>query len=376
MKLLYENQNIPEDLALLALYVKQTKELHDFFSVGFDGIKSNNYCGFLQVDNQDYFIAPKICEEKNENLDIFLYMLMYAYDIKLSYEHLANFENRKHKLFEIFIRYFSDRLLEEFKRGVFKRYVTIEENLKVLRGKYLIEKNFSNYYHQNIFCEYDEFSMDNDLNRFFLFAIKVFQKFSSYPNLNRCEMILDEVEALHVNINRHHINFDRVNQRYEQSYKLAMMLLKKLIPLTSNSKDESFAFLFDMGVVFEKFIGKIYKDIDSTTELQAEKNYGSLKLKPDIITKNTIIDTKYKKVKNREDLNSSDKYQMFVYGTNFEIKNTMLLYPKHLLHVEEDLKLGENEKMINLKMRTIDLYSEKKFEEYVKEIKKRLEELG
>ena len=373
MKLLYENQNIPKNLAL---HVEHTKELHSFFDIGFNGIKSDNYCGFLQVDNQDYFIVPKICEEEKKNLDIFLYMLMYVYDIKLSYEHLANFENRKHKLFEVFIRYFSDRLLKEFKKGVFKRYVTMQENLKVLRGKYLIEKNFSNFYHQNIFCEYDEFSMDNDLNRFFLFAIKIFQKFSTYPNLNRCEMVLDEVEALHVNINRHHISFDRVNQRYEQSYKLAMMLLKKLIPLTSNSKDESFAFLFDMGVVFEKFISKIYKDIDSTTELQAEKNYESLKLKPDIITKDTIIDTKYKKVKNREDLNPSDKYQMFVYGTNLEIKNTMLLYPKHLLHVEEDLKLGKDEKMINLKMRTIDLYSEKKFEEYVKEIKKRLEGLG
>ena len=234
MKLLYENQNIPKDLAL---HVKQTKELYNFFSIGFNGIKPNNYCGFLQAENQDYFIVPKICEEEKEkNLDIFLYMLMYAYDIKLSYEHLANFENKKHKLFEIFIRYFSDRLLEEFKKGVFKRYVTLEDNLKVLRGKYLMERNFTNFHHQNIYCEYDEFSMDNDLNRFFLFAIKVFKKFSNYQNLSKCEMILDEVEALHVNINHHQINFNRINQRYEQSYKLAMMLLKKLIPLTSKSK--------------------------------------------------------------------------------------------------------------------------------------------
>jgi hypothetical protein len=66
---------------------------------------------------------------------------------------------------------------------------------------------------------------------------------------------------------------------------------------------------------------------------------------------------------------------MFAYGTNFGIKDTMLLYQKHLLIVKEDLKLGVDDKMINLKMRSIDLESEKEFDEYVKEIKKRLEEL-
>ncbi|HIP41348.1 MAG TPA: restriction endonuclease, partial [Campylobacterales bacterium] len=65
--------------------------------------------------------------------------------------------------------------------------------MKVLRGRYVIEKNFTNFYHQNIYCEFDEFSMDNELNRFFLFAIRVFKRYSSYSNLSRCEMVLDEV---------------------------------------------------------------------------------------------------------------------------------------------------------------------------------------
>jgi 5-methylcytosine-specific restriction enzyme subunit McrC len=128
-----------------------------------------------------------------------------------------------------------------------------------------------------------------------------------------------------------------------------------------------------MSEVFEQFIGKIYQDIDSTTKLQNERNFGNLKLKPDIVTKDMIIDTKYKKVNDREDLKPNDKYQMFAYGTNFDIKNTMLLYPKYLLNVEEDLELGKGEKMVKLKIKTIDLNSEKEFDEYVIEIKNRLE---
>ncbi len=372
MKFLYENQNIPKDLAL---HVEDTKELHPYFSINFDGIKPDNYCGFLSIDEQDYFIIPKISNADEKNLDIFIYMLMHAYDIKLSNEDLANLTNKKHRFFEIFIRYFSDKLLNELKKGVFKRYITLEENLKVLRSKYLIDKNFTNFYHQNIYCEYDEFSINNELNKLFLYAIKIFKKFSSYQNLSRCEMILDEVDSLHVDTNRLHINFDRINSRYKQSYELALMLLKKLIPLTSKNTKQSFAFLFDMSEVFEKFIGRIYKDIDTTTQLQKQRNFGNLQLKPDIITSDRIIDTKYKKIKNKDDLITGDKYQMFTYGVNFKIKDTMLLYPKHLLHVEENLKLGEGEKMVNLKIKTIDLDSEKEFDEYVDEIMGRLEEL-
>ena len=72
-------------------------------------------------------------------------------------------------------------------------------------------------------------------------------------------------------------------------------------------------------------------------------------------------------------MKASDKYQMFAYGTNFEIKDTMLLYPKHLLHVKEDLKLGKDEKIVRLQIRTIDLDSDKEFDKYIGEIKKRLE---
>lgn len=373
MKTLYENENIPQELEE---FIKTDETLHNYFDISFDGIKPNNYCGFLHLNNQEYFIVPKISStNKEKNLNIFIYMLMHAYDIKLSNEHLANFTDTKHRFFEIFIRYFSDKLLQEFKKGVFKKYITIEDNLKVLRGKYLIDKNFTNFYHQNIYCEYDEFSMDNELNRFFLYAIKIFKKYSSCQNLHRCEMILDEVDFLHVEINRLNVNFDRMNSRYKHCFDLAIMILNKLIPLPSKSDTQSFAFLFKMSEVFENFIGKIYQDIDSTTKLQDERNFGNLKLIPDIVTRGLIIDTKYKKINSKEDLKASDKYQMFAYGINFEIENTMLLYPKHLLHVEEDLKLGEGEKMVKLKIKTIDLDSEKEFDKYVDEIKKRLEDL-
>ena len=370
MTYLYENQNIPTELEK---HIENNANLHNYFDINFKGIKPKNYCGFLSIDNESYFIIPKIVNEDTQNLNIFIYMLIYAYDINLKNEDLMNADNKEHQIFELFIRLFSDALLDEFKRGVFKQYITMQENLKVLRGKYIIEKNFTNFYHQNIYCEFDEFSMNNELNRFFLYAIRTFKKFSSYGNLHRCEAILDEVDYFNVDFKRSNIHFDRMNSRYKKSYEVALMILQKLVPMTEKSTDKSFAFLFDMAEIFEKFVGRLYREIDSSTQLQKQGNFGSLVLRPDIMTANKIIDTKYKKVNNRGDLSVQDKYQMFAYGVNFKVKDTMLLYPKHLVDVDDNLELGKGDEMVRLEMRSWDLGFYGGFEGYMDEIKNRLE---
>ena len=354
MKIIYENQNLPQDLKP---FVKE------------------NRCGFLNINDENYFISPKISNNDITNQKVFMYMLFFSYDIKISNEDLANFENQQFKIFDIFIRYFTEELLKELKKGIYKTYIVKDENLKVLKGSYLIEKNFTNFYHQNIYCQYDEFSMDNQLNRFFLYAINTFLKHSNYENLYKCKMIFDEVEKMSVDIDRLNIHFDRLNQRYEKSFKLAIMILKALISDVKDANKNSFTFLFDMAEVFEKFVGNIYKKIDTNVKLQSQRNFGNLQLKPDIISNNTIIDTKYKIVKNKEDLATNDKYQMFTYGINFNIRNTMLLYPKHLFDIKEDLKLGINENCVELKMRSLDLNFDGNYKEFIEEIKIKMEEL-
>ena len=67
---------------------------------------------------------------------------------------------------------------------------------------------------------------------------------------------------------------------------------------------------------------------------------------------------------------------MFVYGTNFQQIETMLLYPKHKENVCEDLELGKNDTMIVLKMRSIDLDFEGEYEEFLDEIRRRVGKLN
>ena len=379
MKYLYENSVIGAEHQALLQTISNTPSLQGYFEHSFKGIKPKNYCGFLATGDENYFIVPKIVEDKEANLNIFLYMLLYAYDIKLSNEDIAALNNQQDRIFEVFVRMFTDGLLEEFKRGVFRQYIMMQENLKVLRGKYLVSENFQNFYHQNIACEFDEFSMDNPLNRFFLYAIRFFKKYSRYPNLLRCEQVLDDVERVAVDTKRFEMRFDRTNERYKKSLEVAILLLRKLVPFTGRSGQKSFAFLFDMAEVFEKFVGRLYREIDPTTRLQVQKNFGSLQLKPDIITDTMIIDTKYKSITSRDDLHTHDKYQMYIYGVNFKKPNVMLLYPKHKVDVSEGLVLGKEKDVVHLNMRSLDVSMDdifdNEYDKYIDVIKKRLEVL-
>ena len=307
----------------------------------------------------------------------FLYMLAYVLNLKLENEQVASGENIiLNKIVEILINVFAKNLISELKKGIYKEYILKQDNLRTLKGKYLINENLKyNFTNEKIYCEYDEFSEDNKLNQFFLFAVKSLMKFSKDKKLlKKCELILDDITFNNFKIEDIDIQFNRLNHRFQESFQLAMLLLKRLLP-TYNKGDKSFAFLFKMNELFEKFIGEIYKNIDSTAKIQYQKNFGNLQLKPDIITQNMIIDTKYKIVKNKDDLNRDDKYQMFVYGINFGIRDTMLLYPKHLFDIKEDLKLGDGENLVNLKMRSIDLSFDGSYDEFIEEIKKRVEEI-
>jgi len=374
LQYIYENCKI-ENKELCNI-IKDNKSIQKYFKTSFNHITPNNYCGFISQNNKTFFILPKIANNTDTNFNIFLYMLMFAYDINLSNKDLHQASTNKHKLLEIFIQYFANNLLQELKRGVYKSYITKEENLKVLKGKYVVIKNFSNFYHQNIYCEYDDFSSDNNLNQLFLYAIKEFKKISNNKNLYLLETILDDVTYIHQNINNLNVEFNRLNSRFKKSFDIALILLKHLISMPNSGKDKSIAFMFNMAEVFEKFIGRLYKEIDSSTKLQVKRNFGSLQLKPDVLTKDKIIDTKYKLISNRDDLAVNDKYQMFAYGVNFKIKDTMLLYPKHLQSVDDNLRLGVGEDMINLKLKSIDLNFNGGYDEFVSEIKKRLEEIG
>ena len=102
MKYLIENQYI--DNYEIEKFIIENKSLYNSFEKDFKGIKPKNCCGFLKINDEDYFIIPKICNEDEKNLNIFIYMLLFAYDIKIKNEDLSQLENIKYNFLKIFIK--------------------------------------------------------------------------------------------------------------------------------------------------------------------------------------------------------------------------------------------------------------------------------
>jgi len=228
-KVLYEYSYVKDEEFIE--YIKNTPTLHSYFSIGLDSkVKAKNYCGIISYNNHNYYILPKIAKANEKNRVIFTYMLLYAYNVNLKQEELSSVKNlQSDTILEVFIQLFAKNLLKEFQKGIYKTYITKEENLKVLKGKYLIDENIKyNTDHTNIYCSYDEFSQDNALNRFFLYAIKMFLHYVKDKKLLKgCELALDDVVYRHYDAKYYWVELDAY-----KSVEIMKNYLEKVIILT------------------------------------------------------------------------------------------------------------------------------------------------
>lgn len=350
-------------------------EFQRYFSEKWGEVKATQYCGVLKIGNQTLTILPKIDKHNDiANLRYLTYMLSYVYDLKMD-ESIASTDTENSPILELLISIFSRELIGEVEKGLYREYISVQDNLQVMRGRYLAGMDVrTNFVRDKIYCEYDEFSADNSLNALFAYAVDVCRRVTKSDDNRRrlatLHLMFDDVKAYY---NPHTvIHWHRLNERFRGAYRIAELILKHLTIRFDRTGSNDWAFMFDMNVLFEQFVGKIIKSIEPATILQAENNFGNLKLKPDIlIPHRLIIDTKYKKVLGKEDVKRDDKYQMYVYGKNYGISQTMLLYPKHLEDVSEELYLGKRDEGVALKMRNIELHNNAvEYRKYMEQITK------
>jgi 5-methylcytosine-specific restriction enzyme subunit McrC len=355
-------------------------EFHRCFSEEWGEVKATQYCGALKIGNQTLTILPKIDKHNDvANLRYLTYMLSYVYDLKVD-ESIASTDTEKSPILELLISIFSRELIREVEKGMYREYISVQDNLRVMRGRFMAGVDArTNFVRDKIYCEYDEFSPDNPLNALFAYTVNVCRRITNSTDnrrqLGTLHLMFDEVTPYYNPHATHH--WHRLNERFRHLYKIALLILQNLNIRFDKVGANEWAFMFDMNVLFEQFIGKIVRSIEPIAITQAENNFGNLKLKPDIlIPHRLIIDTKYKKVTGKEDVKRDDKYQMYVYGKNYHIDQAMLLYPRHIEDVNEELYLGKSGEGVALKMRSVELQSVLvDYKDYIDEMKKKVEEI-
>jgi 5-methylcytosine-specific restriction enzyme subunit McrC len=334
-------------------------------------LQAKEQVGLLRFGNYSINVLPKIYQSRvdtdrssqakqaTRNL---LHLLAFAGQIPIKEQTIANLLSRKMDWFEILTRLFASHLGKEWQLGVYRTYRSTDAHERVLKGKWNISQHIMHPDQQHIFpVTYDEFTVDNALNRVFRFVVERLLRLTRDAENRRILSILsnwlDDVSVQsHLTVHdTDHIVFTRLNQRFEPLLNLAKLFLDDSAMQLSSGDKSSFAFIFDMNLLYEAFVVNFIRsyrerilspyllrcDIlpqanGATHYLAYQQSRKVFKMKPDIVFRDQgeypiLVDTKYKRLDpndTRLGVSQADFYQMYAYSQSYKSKRVILLYPQ------------------------------------------------
>ena len=341
----------------LQAYLK-CQNLDSALKVTRHGIKTKSWVGVIKYKNLHLEILPKLISADANNdgkiseaersiiLKNLIFMLSYTKNLDIKTNDNAKLSTEKNPFIEILIREFATSLFEALKRLTPKRYVREEENLNYLKGKIKFSENIRyNCTNQaKFYCEYDEFSENNLLNQLFLFVSTCLYNISNNSyNKKTLKFIINYYSDISFvrfdKFKARKIKLTRNQELFKKSFNLAKMFVEQTSVDLSKNKFENITLVWDMNKLFEEFIFELIKRKIPECEAIAQKPKRLLKrenvtrrdTRIDILIQNpqVIIDTKYKKFTNFDDISSADIYQVTTYCLLHNYKRAILLYPQY-----------------------------------------------
>jgi 5-methylcytosine-specific restriction enzyme subunit McrC len=383
-------------------------------------LKATEQVGIVRVGDFSIEILPKIDStgkvDAKDTESVYsartnlLFLLRYAFDLKPYENEIAAMHKKPADWFEILTFLYAKNLQEALKRGIFRNYITYEENLGVLKGKWLVSQHFkiNPFQKHRFYVQYDEFSPDNLLNQVLKHAA-VQMRCQSMDASNRQQLAMlsdwmDEVTlppALN-NAVLEQIIFTRLNERFRPLFNMAKLFLEHQALETKVGNTKTFAFTFDMNKLFEKFIARFIQEhkgrILGGTEYEhcsilekarrshkwlAKDNNGKdiFMMEPDIIFKNKdgkiplIIDTKYKILKDEESkvgIKEVDMYQATVYAQVYKSQRVVLIYPQvdNMAPIQKNFKLNGVDASVEIRTVNLSIDLPKKVLKIIDELNK------
>ena len=357
-----------------------------------DSITFINYVGFIKLSTVSIEILPKIdinSRDYQGSRKALLNMLNKSGIIRFNYSALGMLSLYKMNLNEILALIFAKTLQMQLSKGPYLQYVNIEENTKSLKGSIIIKDHIKNIStgSSNVFCRFEEFSINNNLNQIFNTCIsktiRNIKNTETIKILSHIQAVFSDVGYIDISNNSNlDYKFTRLNLRFEESFLLAKMLLQGYSSIGNKGQDKSFAILFEMNYIYEKYITNLLRmNLDKCIVHEQHNKYKLLKnertdkdifsLQPDIVIEvdnqeMLIMDTKWKKLNNninRHGVKREDFYQMYAYLTRYkEAKAAILLYPKDDIDKFDDKFLEswylEEDRGKKIRIYSISLYDE------------------
>lgn len=171
--------------------------------------------------------------------------------------------------------------------------------------------------------------------------------------LRHCLLVLDDVlDVPDPRALLEQIVLTRQLERFADLFSFARLILEHHTPLPGTGDARCFSLMFDMNVVFERFIARLVetrivpqfpglkvhtqsRGISKRHLLETHSGTPTLLLKPDLVIQPEsgpprIIDTKWKRLNGqarRAGVREEDLYQLYAYTMRFGAARSILLYP-------------------------------------------------
>lgn len=368
------------------------------FQISNRSIRARQFVGTVCIGNKELQVLPKLLrsranpERNKQILRNLFFMMEYV-------NQLSGIDSGVHKLaenngsfVEAYIQIFANRLIHLLQRTPPKGYVKRKENLNCVRGKIQIKENlrYNSINQSCLFCEFDEFTLDNSFNQTFKFVASTLLRIASVIDtkkaLLRAVSLLSDVETRAVSYDSvRNIVVPERSKELDAVFGMAKMFLRYLSVDIYSGRANAVAILIDMNGLFEDFIFHLLNRSRSALGIKEVHFQKGRRLvqgvreigKPEFESRSLfdtfqdivldfesgsrlVIDTKYKHVSRSNShygILNADVYQLLAYRELNSCEKdaaVALIYPEN----EEKLRLEfriDSENNICFSAATIDL---------------------
>lgn len=307
------------------------------------------------------------------------YMLAVADEWPFRPEDLVGYAPEASILYVV-ARYFRDQLLRLDEAGLYRAYRDEDGNLTTLRGRIDFREDLRRNLieRQRTACSFSDFTRDIPENQILRQAAHLLADSGLVGALDRSFRDLDYWWS-DIRLTRHDPSvvtsfvYHRLNEHYRTVHQLASLLIRWLSPGGAEGDLRFPAFLVNMNSLYEEFVRVSVEKVVRGSVLVRKPSLlpldesGHGQIQPDLLFELggaavLVADCKYKRV-GADSGSQSDLHQVISYCTGLGLTDGVLIYPRHLVELDDQLvirhsKLRVNRMTINLGLPPSELDAE------------------
>jgi 5-methylcytosine-specific restriction enzyme subunit McrC len=350
----------------------------------FEVIPIGNLVGYARRGDVSVMVQPSKCKAEQV-----IAMMSYSADPRVFGQNQVQF-NDEEDILEAYVASFVRTVADAIDMGLFKSYMTIDDDVAVLRGRIRVSDQITTRFRLSppIAVSFDEYTIDNSLNRILKYAIEVVSRIpirlqATVKNIQYLRAMFNDVSLMEFKSDYLPIPaWNQLNEHLKPSLMMAIQIIKNSSISLDTGMTSSDEFWIDMANVFEDFVvvaireslGLGREEMPRANELNHALQLSSkVFLKPDISRWKdgrciAIGDVKYKRT-SEDGIVHSDIYQLLAYAVATGLDSASLVYAKSTVDSDGLYFAGKHYvEVLGIELRVFVLDLEQSFVELLSQI--------